>query len=371
VGPYRYQASAWQNPGTGDTVPPWLGVAVYNRTGGNLTLRIPPIDRTRVTEVTGLSSSSSTDLPVQLQALGTSATQSGMKASLKEVVAGSSNDIDRQRPTAVPVQEASAIDGWELQLILAQDGTPGIDIQNYVGVRSSATPGWEDGEYPEPPMSLDATARLSIDRTNRAEFADLYATDYVPLQGDGQTWPLLVESIAYDRKATLMVRGLEALPSGTVAALLDKDANLRIDLGVHRDYGFYPGAGAGRAVLPSNVAQHHLELIVGSSSYVDAQTVGAAVLPEAVTLDQNFPNPFNPTTTIRFALTEPSRVRLEIRNVRGQMVRLLTDELFNAGPHTVMWDGRDASGRQVASGIYFYRLQAGRTVRSKKMTLIR
>jgi flagellar hook assembly protein FlgD len=104
---------------------------------------------------------------------------------------------------------------------------------------------------------------------------------------------------------------------------------------------------------------------------VDARTAGTIRLPAEAGLDQNYPNPFNPTTTIRFALAEPARVRLTVLNVRGQQVAVLADGLYNAGPHTLQWDGRDATGRAAASGIYFCRLEAAGKVLSKKMTLIR
>lgn len=86
-------------------------------------------------------------------------------------------------------------------------------------------------------------------------------------------------------------------------------------------------------------------------------------------LAQNFPNPFNPTTTIRFALVESGDVALSIYDVSGQQVRSLVDEWRSAGRHSIVWDGRDDAGRQVASGVYVYRLRAGQFSRSAKMVI--
>ena len=88
-------------------------------------------------------------------------------------------------------------------------------------------------------------------------------------------------------------------------------------------------------------------------------------------MDQNFPNPFNPSTTIRYTLAEPCDVRLTVYDVLGQQVRALERTARAAGVHTVSWDGQDALGRKVASGVYIYRLQAGPGVAIRRMILSR
>jgi hypothetical protein len=83
------------------------------------------------------------------------------------------------------------------------------------------------------------------------------------------------------------------------------------------------------------------------------------------------PNPFNPRTTIRFELPRGARARLVIFDVRGGLVRVLLDSPQTAGHHEITWDGLDASGRGVATGTYFYRLEADGTSDAKKLTLLR
>ena len=85
-----------------------------------------------------------------------------------------------------------------------------------------------------------------------------------------------------------------------------------------------------------------------------------------VVLVGNYPNPFNPATEISFSLPSASHVKLEVFNVMGQKVATLVDGQFEAGEHVVRWDGSDA-----ASGVYFYRLQAGDFVDTKKMMLLK
>jgi hypothetical protein len=82
---------------------------------------------------------------------------------------------------------------------------------------------------------------------------------------------------------------------------------------------------------------------------------------------ENYPNPFNPSTTIRYTLPEAANVRLTIYNVLGQEVRTLVNAAQSRGVHSVQWDGRDASGRQAATGVYIYRLEAGQFVATRNM----
>lgn len=90
-----------------------------------------------------------------------------------------------------------------------------------------------------------------------------------------------------------------------------------------------------------------------------------------VSLHQNIPNPFNPNTQISFDLTEAAHVNLTIYNVLGQEIRVLINEQRGAGSYTESWDGRDARGRGLSSGVYFYKLTTGRFQDIKKMLLLR
>ncbi len=94
-------------------------------------------------------------------------------------------------------------------------------------------------------------------------------------------------------------------------------------------------------------------------------------LPVEYRLAQNYPNPFNPSTEIEFALPSKADVSLEIYNILGQKVVTLLDEKLPAGTHRVTWDGNDSRGRQVSSGIYFYRLKTPDFDASKKMILMK
>ena len=85
----------------------------------------------------------------------------------------------------------------------------------------------------------------------------------------------------------------------------------------------------------------------------------------------NYPNPFNPETEIAYNLTEDSYVKLTIYNIQGQKVKQLVDEYQSAGTRSAIWDGRDETGGKVASGIYFYRIQAGIHSMTNRMVLLK
>ncbi len=93
--------------------------------------------------------------------------------------------------------------------------------------------------------------------------------------------------------------------------------------------------------------------------------------PRTFQLSQNYPNPFNPSTTISYRLTSPARVRLEILDLRGRLLRILVDRGEQAGSHTIIWYGRDGSGNEVPSGVYICRLKSAGSSAIRKMTLIR
>ncbi len=95
------------------------------------------------------------------------------------------------------------------------------------------------------------------------------------------------------------------------------------------------------------------------------------ILPESFTLEQNFPNPFNPSTSIEFSLGRGGRVKLSVYNVLGQLVAALVDEERAAGSHIVEWNGTDHNGNPQPSGIYFYRLTVGDQTSTRKMILMK
>ncbi len=162
---------------------------------------------------------------------------------------------------------------------------------------------------------------------------------------------------------------LEARASGDGELLVGGFGN-RVDGGAHGQLSF-------QLAFESNGLHAASDLTIGS---LTADLAGASVLrvasieqprPATFRLDDNYPNPFNPGTTIAYELPKASDVTLMIYNARGQRVRLLVDSGKPAGSHRAVWDGRDDSGNRVASGVYLYKLLAGDFVASRRLLLLR
>jgi hypothetical protein len=106
-------------------------------------------------------------------------------------------------------------------------------------------------------------------------------------------------------------------------------------------------------------------------SPVEWEEVDYTQRPTDFALHQNYPNPFNPSTIIQYALPRTALVKIEVYNVLGQRVRTLVDRIEEPGYKIINWNGKDDSGNQVCSGVYFCRICAGDFVKSKKMTLLK
>jgi plastocyanin len=115
---------------------------------------------------------------------------------------------------------------------------------------------------------------------------------------------------------------------------------------------------------------HCLGGMTGDVTVLEAPTPVESPAPTA-TLGQNFPNPFNPKTTIEYSLPTRSRAVLAIYDSEGSLVVRMDQGLRDAGTHRVEWDGRDASGAAVGSGVYFYRLEGVAGVAPRKMVLLK
>ncbi len=141
--------------------------------------------------------------------------------------------------------------------------------------------------------------------------------------------------------------------------------------------GLVGGSGSSRlssiSVLKHNVGLAKMvsegNFEVGFVQEIDSTP--AEGVPEDFRLSQNFPNPFNAETRIAFDLPVASEVRLEIFNILGERVRTLVDAEVAAGAHSVVWDGRNESSRQVVSGIYFYQIEIGPLQGTRRMLLLR
>lgn len=185
----------------------------------------------------------------------------------------------------------------------------------------------------------------------------------------------------------------ELLPIGTVVRAIDPNG---VCCGLHvvsnpGNFGFMPiycddpgtdvdeGAKPGDQIsiyfndfaLPVRIEWKQFGDIIDLGSLITAVSGELNTLPEVFDLSHNYPNPFNPHTSITYQLPEPAYVTLKIYNMMGQVVRTLIAEEKKAGYFTIAWDGKDRWGNVVANGIYLYQLKAGQFERTLKMIMLK
>lgn len=86
---------------------------------------------------------------------------------------------------------------------------------------------------------------------------------------------------------------------------------------------------------------------------------------------KNYPNPFNPTTTISFEIKEAGNIKVEIFNMKGQKIKTLLDERINSGKHSVIWNGKNNKNKRVSSGMYFYKVSINGNQKINKMIMLK
>jgi hypothetical protein len=236
---------------------------------------------------------------------------------------------------SVSAWDASHILGYVVRVInefpVNSDGVPNMkqssgSISNVVW----GTPEHVGGDlYRIPLIVSDATNIRAADIAIETD-AELLDISYLPGSAN-QGW-LVSESVT-DRTVTLALAGRTELQGTELLSIIVKTNSA---VGAIELMGTYR--------LTENGALQNL-----GSIHIGSQ-------PEEFTLNQNAPNPFNPTTTISYALPYAGHVRLSIWTATGQLVREIMNAELGAGRHTTTWDGMDTAGRSAASGVYLYRL---------------
>ncbi len=132
-------------------------------------------------------------------------------------------------------------------------------------------------------------------------------------------------------------------------------------------WGAFPFFSSGKVLVSDVETGLYVVNFPGGATSTDR----TGSIPATYRLGNNYPNPFNPSTTITFEIPQPGQIRLTVLDLLGRKIRTMLDEYRNAGWHQVRWDGRSDTGIPVVSGTYFYRLEAGTFDASRKMLLLK
>ena len=252
--------------------------------------------------------------------------------------------------------DAAGEGAWGMQIKAICEAA--VDGCNFIGIREDSDVEWDAHDLFEPP-TIGEYVQVRFPHRDWRVHPDDYTTDYRPPADNGVFWDFEVGTNMKAVEVVLNFIEIDSIPADAQVVLIDERMKIAHDLRESWDYHFTPAGGRG---------SQNFRLIVGSESFVAENNLGASAMPADYVLAQNFPNPFNNQTMIRFFLPQSERVNLIIYNVLGKEIsRLLSDETRGRGYHTIHWNGENKAGQSVASGVYFYTLKSG----SGKVNLIR
>lgn len=224
---------------------------------------------------------------------------------------------------------------------------------------------------------LDLNAGSSLPRIGEEMTVAVDLANFVEVKGYGFSVnydPTVLEFVRVATDNSLLGSGQLAQPQvankadGTVAVAAYGQTATQGDLGVNLVFR-----------TKAEIENSYIDVTEGAltdGSYglnqvASLGTVQVQTRPEIFGLADNYPNPFNPETTLKYQLPEAADVKLEVYNVVGQVVRTLVADHQNAGRYVVQWDATNDNGQPLSSGIYFYHIQAGEFQKTKKMLLLK
>lgn len=228
-------------------------------------------------------------------------------------------------------------------------------------VRVGTSPDAEDAVGPEdvvaPPSQFEPVSlRVRVDDEDASARARMLSRSLRAASNDeGATYELVLQA-ASGTPVRLSVENVRE--AGAAVRLINRQTGATHDLRTASSVDLSPPEEETRWAL-----------LVGSESFVEKEQ--SELQPESLTLWPTYPNPFREQTTIEYTLPEAGDVRLEVYDLLGRRVQVLSDGRHEEGLHRVVWNGRDGGGAPAASGLYIVLLQANGTTRSRKMTLVR
>lgn len=226
-----------------------------------------------------------------------------------------------------------------------------------------------EGNNPGLAKSLPEADTVQVNLKKSSSALDLFIDSKVPVGGA----LFVIRHPGIDLGAPILSSETKEM------TLLKKDEAGELRLLIYSPTAKYIESGQRKLfTIPITNGEGNIQLYKASLSDNSGDLIQAAIsleknqeVPERFSLFQNYPNPFNPETNISFSLPEESEVNLKIYNLRGQLIKVLVNSRLKPGLHVFTWDGKDESGRDLSSGIYFYRLIAGEYSEAKKMVRIK
>ncbi len=280
--------------------------------------------------------------------------------------------LDQIKPAITTDASHGAIVAW-------QDHRPNYDTDIYARrIDENGSPQWEingvrvcgasGSQYDPVAVFGDAGAAIVVWEDLRSGTYDAYANNAlgapttVAIISFDATWEGDGVALRAAFRSNSMVEGVNVYRGGPHGVLkkIDGVAGVSAENFEYLD----------RDVVHGETYRYQIGVVDADGEFFSAITT-VTVAKVALSLDQNHPNPFNPATTIRFVVPERGQVSLVVYDASGHAIRTLVNDVIDAGAREAIWDGRDDRGVAQSSGVYFYRLQAGKRIESRKMVLVK
>lgn len=244
---------------------------------------------------------------------------------------------------------------WKIGITFMTGGM--TDATTSLGVVQGAAAGLDATEYRKP-RAFEELPAIYFHRPEWDEAYSGFAVDYRPAVEELEQWPFEVHAPRH-QQCRLTFDGVADVPPHLQVFLLDEQHARYVDLRSKQEYGFSLPTGHGT-----------LKIVVGTEEAV--RGVLSSVLPKEFALGNNFPNPFNPTTTIPIAVPHTADVTLKIYNILGEEVRTIFSGTLEPGRYFFAWDGKNDQGISVATGVYISRFttKVGKAF-TRKMMLVK
>ena len=251
-----------------------------------------------------------------------------------------------------PVSEAGYL--WKVDINLECEEI--VDRSAYIALDKEAGKELDAFEYSKP-RGAGAIPSVYFHRPEwNSDYPD-YANDVRPSTNTIEEWTFNVQA-PKNQEAELSFTGIEDIPEAYSVYLINHNNEIFIDLQEQSTYKFKPA---------KNISS--FSILIGDADKVEHAL--QKIVPIEFALHQNFPNPFNPETTIPFTLPTKSFITIKIYSLLGREIKTLISKSYEAGTHYLSWDGCDQNGFRVASGIYIYRMTtaAGENFKRKLILL--
>ncbi len=244
---------------------------------------------------------------------------------------------------------------WGLKLFAKVNG---VSQTLLLGQSSRASDQYDRQDWLEAPLPFEPSLRTYFPHPDWLRFAGNYREDIRAAKMEGEVWEFVVES-KIEGRIQLVFTDEGSFPQAAKLMLIPKETGVLHDLRAKPYFEYHSfGNGESRRFLA----------LAGPVKFIVAQIEN--LRPPEYVMFQNYPNPFNPTTAIRYGLPGSARVTLKIYNLLGEELAVLLDHVEKpAGYHIEFWNGSDARGQAVPSGVYFCRIQAGAFSMTRKMLL--